>query len=314
MQLISVYSFVAPPFLSNIALLGNIGLNNTVLDKTAARAAKRPSRLVTKLFYAVAFYTLIAACIVPTANAHSPALATPSEPHTQLHTQKSLPYDILEEAPHDRSHFTQGWILEDKVFIESSGLYGRSYIIKYDQNNITQAKYKLPNFIFAEGLASNGKDLILLTWKKQLALKLDQATLKPIESIAVKGEGWGLTHTGQYWAMSNGSDHILLRDNNSFDVIKKLSVQGFNRQWQNINELEYAEGLIWANIWQEPFIIAINPDTGVVQKKYDLRGIVVKNTQSPQHETLNGIAYDAQKKAFWITGKFWSKRYLIRFK
>ncbi len=265
------------------------------------------------LFYILFLYAALAVTFThnTTAEPAIPFSSSISHPSTVQHSDT---YEILSEAAHDASSFTQGWIMDGDAFIESSGLYGRSHIVRYDQSNIEQAKYRLPKSLFAEGIASNGKDLILLTWKKQLAIKLDKTTLKPIEAIPVQGQGWGLTHTGQHWAMSNGSNQILLRDNNSFDVIKKLNVHGFNRQWQKINELEYAEGLIWANIWQESLIIAINPNTGEVQKQYDLSKIVAASTRRPMHEALNGIAYDKHKKAFWITGKFWPKRYLIRFK
>lgn len=204
--------------------------------------------------------------------------------------------------------------MENGLFFESSGLYGHSYLVKYDINNNLLQKTNLPKTLFAEGLASNKEHLVLLTWKAQKALKIDLHSLELISEFPIKGEGWGLTHTGKHWVMSNGSNTLIYRDNHTFKEVKRIEVTGLGMDWRNINELEFAHGLIWANIWQTSLIIAIEPNTGAVKYQYDLSFLVANNTQRPWHESLNGIAYDTSQSAFWITGKHWRNRYLVQFR
>lgn len=223
------------------------------------------------------------------------------------------PFRILEIADHDRSLFTQGLEIADGYFYESAGLYGQSLVRRYLPSGEITAQFQLPDDEFAEGLSLKDELLVLLTWQNRKVYFLDKDTLQTQATKTISSEGWGAAFVGDRLAVSNGSDVIDFYSLAPFQILSKVRVVGFNRNWQKINELEYAKGLLWANIWQEHVIVAINPDTGIVEYQFDLTEIVEQNTQIPYRESLNGIAYDQQRDAFWLTGKLWQKRYLVEF-
>ncbi|WP_244884446.1 glutaminyl-peptide cyclotransferase [Marinagarivorans algicola] len=225
---------------------------------------------------------------------------------------KPLNYSVIQTYAHQPKAFTQGWLLEGDDFYESSGLYRQSYVVRYNRNNTVQQRVSIPNHLFAEGLTLLNNELYLLSWQAGRALVLDPTTLHTKRSYHYRGEGWGLTHDGQSLIMSNGSNQLQLRHPKTFKITRQMTVQGGAYDWQRLNELEFAKGIIWANIWQSPIIAAIDPDTGAVLGTVNLKKLVKANTQHPSYQSLNGIAYDAKHDAFWVTGKEWPKRYLIK--
>lgn len=222
-------------------------------------------------------------------------------------------YRILEVADHDRNLFTQGLEIADGYFYESAGLYGQSRIRRYLQSGEIDAEFQLPDNEFAEGLSIQGERVVLLTWQNRKVYFLDKSSLQPISIESITGEGWGAAFVGDRLAVSNGSDAITFYQITPFKALAQIKVTGFNRNWQKINELEFAKGLLWANVWQENVIITIDPINGNVVHQFDLTAIVEQNTQMPFRESLNGIAYDKERDAFWLTGKLWPNRYLIEF-
>jgi glutamine cyclotransferase len=214
-------------------------------------------------------------------------------------------YQLLNSAPHNPNSFTQGFLKDGDTFYESSGLYGRSFIERYQQGSITRAN--LPKGYFAEGLTLFNDQLYVLTWKEGTLLILDKTTLQVRRTLFYSGEGWGLTHNDQYLIMSNGSHVITFRDPNDFSIVKSLSVQGLS----NINELEYVDGTLWANSLNDNHIYAINPKNGCIIGKMDLTSLRTQTIKPEPNNVLNGIAYDKAVKALWVTGKYWPKRYLI---
>ena len=224
---------------------------------------------------------------------------------------KALSYKILEQAKHNPNSFTQGWELVDGIFYESSGLTGISYITSYKPDNTPLQKLSLNKAWFAEGLTLLDNSLFVLTWQHGIALKIDRHNWQQQTQFTYQGEGWGLTHNNQQLIMSNGSDTLSFIDPDTFKTTRQITVRGGATQWANINELEYARGLIWANLWQTPYIIAIAPGSGQVVGLLDLSLLVRANTFRPLHESLNGIAYDKNRDAFWVTGKLWQNRYLL---
>ena len=232
-----------------------------------------------------------------------------AQPSSQF---KPLAFSILKTHNHDPNAFTQGWVMDKTDFYESSGLYGKSFIVRYMQDNQVKQRYTFPKALFAEGLTLFKKELFALTWQKGIVFVFEPKTLKIKRTHRYTGEGWGLTHNNKQLIMSNGTNQLYFRNARDFAKVRALTVKGGNINWQRLNELEYAKGIIWANIWQTTLIAAINPINGNVMGTVDLNKLVKANTQKPRHQTLNGIAYDAAHDAFWITGKHWPKRYLIK--
>lgn len=232
-------------------------------------------------------------------------------------------YELLQTLDHNPTLFTQGLIYHSGFFYESSGHYARSRLVRYSEVQQNKHWFKqlftankdqrnLERTIFAEGLTRLGDTLYLLSWKSGRAFSFNAETLNPIDEFSYAGEGWGLTHNGIELIRSDGSDHLYFHSAEDFSVSRRLEVKGLGRSWRNINELEYVDGVIWANIWQENIIIAIDAKTGMVNYSVDLSKLVQQENPKKVDAVLNGIAYDTEREAFWVTGKYWQKLYLIR--
>lgn len=230
---------------------------------------------------------------------------------------KALKFEIIKEAKHDKRLFTQGLLLDGDNLYESSGLYGRSLLRVYNaKTNALVRQQALNRKLFAEGLTKIDQELYLLTWKASKLMVFDANNLRFKRNMPYQGEGWGLTNNDKYFIMSNGSTQLFFRDQKNFDLVKKVTVKNRWRAYDKLNELEYAQEHIWANIWQSHLILKIAPDSGRVVGIADMSELV-KRQQHPgksPEKVLNGIAYDPSEDAFWITGKLWSKRYLIRYR
>lgn len=223
-------------------------------------------------------------------------------------------YTVLEHAAHDTNNFTQGFSFREGIFYESSGLYKKSYLHKYTHDgSIPEVKIPLDDNLFAEGLELVDGKLYLLTWQAEQLLVFNKNTLKQEHTLTYEGEGWGLTHNGQYFYMSNGSDEISIRNSEDFSQKRRIQVHDTQHTYRNINELEYAKGFIWANVWQSNLVLKIQPFSGFVVATYDLTPLTRYNSTQPRHSVLNGIAFDKTRDAFWITGKLWPNRYLLQF-
>ncbi|WP_353409219.1 glutaminyl-peptide cyclotransferase [Pseudoteredinibacter isoporae] len=231
---------------------------------------------------------------------------------TNLPSPTTLSYDILKEETHDSRSFTQGWEIAEGFIYESSGGYGRSFIRKSSYpEHTTQLEKRLPPNWFAEGLTVIDDRLYLLSWRQQKGLLLDTKELKPLAQFHYAGEGWGICHMDDKIYMSNGSGNLQIF-NTRFQKQGELTLPANNqgRPWNRLNELECAKGLIWANIWQEKRVIAIDPHSADVKYQLDLSAL--GSAMSSSDAVLNGIAFDDQADAFWFTGKLWPTRYLLR--
>lgn len=225
----------------------------------------------------------------------------------------TLHHEVVRVLPHDRESFTQGLIIQDDSFVETSGLYGRSFIYRYDKNTGLRLQLKrLPESMFAEGVTALADRLYVLTWKSGVLLVFDGNTLEPVDRRKYTGEGWGITHNSTHFIVSDGSDRLQFRDLETFRRVRELQVRDPGRSWRNLNELEFAEGRVWANVWQTPHVIAINPQSGRVEGVLDLTPLAEANNSHPGESVLNGIAYDGAAGTFWVTGKLWPRRYEIR--
>lgn len=232
-------------------------------------------------------------------------------PAQALSSQKA---EIRQIEEHDPRWFTQGLYKEKEQLFISSGLYGKSAVIAQGKapNTHTQ-RYQLNQHYFAEGLTVIDETLYLLTWKEKALLLFDKKTLKPKGRKSYRGEGWGLTHIPQSkdkaaeFIMSNGTNTLFFRDINTFEIKRKLKVGKLNY----INELEYVDGVIWANRWYDNHLYGIDSHTGCILSKIDLLPLRKQAATVNHKNVANGVAYDAEKKGLWVTGKYWSKRFLI---
>lgn len=226
-----------------------------------------------------------------------------------------FPYEILDQRDRPADHFTQGLFFDGERWLESSGLYGRSWLAEYTDPGGQPVRRKwLAANRFAEGLAVFGDQVFLLTYRAGEVQVYDRSTLKLLHTRDYQGEGWGLTSNGQQLIMSNGSDELTFRDPTDFRVVRQLKVHGGNERWTRLNELEYAHGLIWANIWMDSRVIAIDPQNGRVKGVLDLEQLMRKSLGARRDvdAVANGIAWDQARNGLWVTGKYWPALYLIR--
>ncbi len=222
-------------------------------------------------------------------------------------------YELLDTAAFDSRVFTQGFLWRAPHFLISSGGYGRSFIAKMTEDNELLMPTTLPRSIFAEGMTELNGRVYLLSWREQQAFVLDAETFKPVQRFRYDGEGWGLTDDGTQLIMSDGTHRLRFYDPQNFSLLKTVEVRHNGRPLKHINELEYAQGSVWANIWQSDLIYRIAPESGEVLDVWDLSDL--RTALGPLHReaVLNGIAWVEQQNAFWVTGKLWPKRFLVRF-
>ena len=239
-----------------------------------------------------------------------------------LASAPQITYKIISERSHKTSLFTQGLEVKNGSFYESSGLYAKSQIVAYPiaEPEGTWAKMtapftqkqRIPDRYFAEGLTLFNNKLYVLTWREGTAFVYDANKFSLIKDVNYQGEGWGLTNDGKRLIRSDGTNTLFFHNAENFSVEKTISVKFKQEAISKLNELEYAEGFIWANIWHDNRIVKINPASGNVVGVMDLSAIAKDLTLTDAESVLNGIAYDADKKAFWITGKQWPKMFLVK--
>lgn len=233
-------------------------------------------------------------------------------------------YEIIAERTHKPVLFTQGLLVDGDHFYETSGLYNQSLLVIYPITEPASTwakisapftkKQSIPNQYFAEGLALLDNKLYVLTWMEKTVLVYDKATLNYEKSMSYSGEGWGLTTDGKTLIRSDGSATLYFHQPKDFSVIKTLTVKDGDKEINQINELEYVDGALWANIWHDDRILKIDPHTGKVLAQLNLSALKSKVKIDNSEQVLNGIAWDPNRKAFWVTGKQWPKMFLIKIK
>jgi glutamine cyclotransferase len=223
-------------------------------------------------------------------------------------------YQVVHVYPHDSRAFTQGLIYVDGHLYESTGLNGRSSLRMVDlfSGKVLQ-NYDLPAEYFGEGLTDWGSTLIQLTWKAHKGFVYDRFSFTLQRTFPYAGEGWGLTHDKTQLIMSDGTSYLRFFDPKSFKETTRIRVtdEG-NHPVENLNELEYVHGEIYANIWQTDKIARIAPRTGKVLGWIDLSGIIDKRELAGSSAVLNGIAYDSAADRLFVTGKLWPKLFEIK--
>ena len=227
-------------------------------------------------------------------------------------------YKIVERLPHSTHIFTQGLALdnsstESPTLWQSSGHYGQSFVQKSNlDGHKIQARFNFPTTQFAEGIALLDNHIYGLTWQKNIAYQLNKDTLVLIKKFPLKGQGWGLTHWKNQLLMSNGTGKLTWLDPSTFKAIKHINVTYQQQAMTYLNDLSVIDNNIWANVWQQNFLLEIDAENGNVIGLLDLTELVLENTSDKPEAVLNGIAWDSQKQELLVTGKYW--RYLYRIK
>ena len=223
-------------------------------------------------------------------------------------------YKIIHTYLHDSNGFTQGLIYLDGRLYESTGLNGRSSLRMVDlSTGKVLQKYDLPFEYFGEGLTDWGSNLVQLTWKAHKGFVYDRFSFSLLRTFEYEGEGWGLTHDAMHLIMSDGTADLRFLDPKSFRETGRIHViDETGRPVDNLNELEYIHGEIYANIWGTDKIVRISPRTGKILGWIDLSGIIDKRELGDPGAVLNGIAYDSAGDRLFVTGKLWPKLFEIK--
>ena len=251
----------------------------------------------------------IAAILLHACSAPEPAQPAQATPEPVVYG-----YEVVREYPHDPEAFTQGLIFRDGFLYESTGQTGRSSVrkVRLETGEVVQ-RHMLANEYFGEGLTDWGDQLLQLTWVTNVGFVYDLASFKEIRRFNYVGEGWGLTHDGTRLIMSDGTPNLRFLDPATFDEQSRLNVRDHNGSVDDLNELEFVKGSVYANVWLTERIAIIAPDTGVVTAWVDLAGLRPRQGP-PGDDVLNGIAYDAAGDRLFVTGKLWPRLFEIRLK
>lgn len=237
--------------------------------------------------------------------------------HQEVEPAKTSPipiytYKVINVYPHDRNAFTQGLIFEDGVFIEGTGLYGRSSLRRVSINTGEVLKYhELPPHLFGEGITIYDNKIIQLTWRSNVGFVYDKNSFELLREFNYPTEGWGVTYDGKHLIMSDGSANLYFLHPETFEEQNRIQVHGNNGAVKRLNELEYVDGEIYANVFQTNRIARINPKTGNVVGWIDLTGILGIEDRRGPVDVLNGIAHDAENNRLFVTGKLWPKLFEI---
>ncbi len=223
--------------------------------------------------------------------------------------------EVVAEYPHDRNAYCQGLVYHDEEFYESTGHYGQSTVRRVEiASGRPKQLTQLGRRHFGEGLVSVGDELIQLTWKARLGLVYDRKTLRRKSTFRYTGQGWGLTHDGTHLVMSDGTSELRFLDPKTFRVARRLPVRDGSQPVDDLNELEYVDGEILANVWYSDFIARIDPKTGRVLGWIDCSQLFPARLREARDHVLNGIAWDAEKRRLFVTGKNWPRVFQIRVK
>lgn len=228
----------------------------------------------------------------------------------------SISYTVVGSFAHDTSYFTEGLEFYKGALLESTGLEGKSKLVQYDlESGKVQKEVKLDPKYFGEGITVLRDTLYQLTYREGVVHVYDAKTFRKIKELRyTNGEGWGLTHDSTYLIGNNNGSVLYYYDPATFRIVKKTEVMENDTPAVNINELEYVNGFIYANQWQYPYILKIDPATGNVVAKMDLTSLIKQEkVTNPNAAEFNGIAYNPETKKFYVTGKNWSKIYQLQF-
>jgi glutamine cyclotransferase len=262
-----------------------------------------------KKFLCVAAMSFLAACnnTESTNNPSASANGTPDAPN-------SISYSILKTYQHDTSSFTQGLIIYKGNLYEGTGEYGHSKLLKVDLNTgKIQKTTSLDAKYFGEGITILHDTIYQLTWQEKVVFAYTLNDFKKVKEFRIETEGWGITSNGQELIVSDGTSNLYYYNPSTFQLLRTQSITEGGSLSYNLNELEYIDGYIYANQWQAPYILKIDPGSGNIIGKIDVTNIWTRvKAKDPEADVPNGIAYDTASKKTFITGKKWPELYEIQ--
>lgn len=219
---------------------------------------------------------------------------------------------VVAMYPHDPGAFTQGLVFEAGELYEGTGLYGRSTLRRVDlESGLVRQQVALPGDLFGEGITVWNNEIVQLSWRSRLGIRYDLSTFARIADFALPGEGWGITHDGQHWIISDGTDRLRFLDPNTQLEVRQIKVHDGPLAVERLNELEFINGEIWANIWYQDRLVRISPANGAVLGYVDLSALWPRSERPNRDAVLNGIAFDANGRRLFVTGKHWPHLYQI---
>lgn len=222
-------------------------------------------------------------------------------------------YKIVARYPHSTDSYTEGFFYLDGLFYEGTGLKGRSAVLAIQpETGKPVQRLDLPPQYFGEGIVNWGPNLYEWTWQSHICFVYDRFSLRLVKQFTYSGEGWGMTRTAKEIITSDGTATLRFRDPNTFKETRHIVVRDGTKVVDQLNELEYVKGEIYANIWHSNHIARISPRDGHVVGWVDLSGLLPENQKVNEESVLNGIAYDAQHDRLFVTGKQWPAVFEIK--
>jgi glutaminyl-peptide cyclotransferase len=222
-------------------------------------------------------------------------------------------YKVVARYPHSTDSYTEGFFYLDGLFYEGTGMAGHSalLVIQPETGTPVQKRELAPEY-FGEGIVDWRANIYQWTWKSQICFVYDRFSLRPLKQFSYTGEGWGMTRTGKELITSDGSATLRFRDPDTFKETHHIVVKDGGKVINELNELEFIKGEIYANVWHSDMIARINPRDGHVIAWIDLAGLLPSDQKINEESVLNGIAYDAQHDRLFVTGKQWPTIFEIK--
>ena len=225
---------------------------------------------------------------------------------------KQYKVEVVKEYPHDTGAYTQGLFFDGGRFYESTGQFGESGFREVElATGKVLSKMNFQQKYFGEGSVMLGGNLYILTWLNKVAFVYDAKTLEYKQTYSYPREGWGLTTDGKSLIASDGSARLYFLSP-EFKQERYVDVKMDGRPVRNLNELEYIDGKVWANVYMTDLIVVINPADGTVEASIDCTGLLPRNLREPRTDVLNGIAQDPATGKIYLTGKYWPRLYEVR--
>ena len=222
-------------------------------------------------------------------------------------------YRVVAEYPHSTANYTEGFLFLNGMFYEGTGLEGRSaLLVNNPQTGQPVQRRALDAQYFGEGIVDWGSYLYEWTWQSHVCFVLDQFSLRVVKQFSYTGEGWGMTRDPKQIITSDGTSTLRFRDPKTFAEVRHITVTDAGKPVEQLNELEYIKGEIYANVWHSDRIARISPKDGRVLRWIDLAGLLPASQRADPEAVLNGIAYDAAHDRLFVTGKLWPAVFEIK--